>query len=44
MRPYPDNWAVTVPMANEEPDFVPFVCQLRAALDQLQGGTVYFVV
>jgi dolichol-phosphate mannosyltransferase len=31
-------------MANEEPDFVPFVCQLRGAMDQLQGGRAYFVV
>ena len=31
-------------MANEEPDFAPFVSQLKAAMDQLQGGTVYFVV
>jgi dolichol-phosphate mannosyltransferase len=44
MRPYPDNWAVTIPMANEEQDFRPFVAQLRNAMDQLEGGTVYFVV
>jgi dolichol-phosphate mannosyltransferase len=44
MRPYPDNWAVIIPMANEEPDFDPFVRQLKAAMDHLDGGTVYFVV
>jgi dolichol-phosphate mannosyltransferase len=44
MRPYPDNWAVTIPMANEEPDFQPLLVQLKAAMDQLEGGTVYFVV
>lgn len=44
MRPYPDNWAVVIPMANEEADFAPFVEQLSAAMDYLEGGTVYFVV
>ncbi len=44
MRPYPDNWAIAIPMANEEPDFAPFIEQLKLAMDQLQGGTVYFVV
>jgi dolichol-phosphate mannosyltransferase len=44
MRPYPDNWAVTIPMANEEQDFHPFIAQLRGAMDQLEGGTVYLVV
>jgi len=44
MKAYPDNWAVVVPMANEEQDFRPFVTQLTAAMDQLEGGKVYFVV
>ncbi len=44
MRPYPDNWAVIIPMANEEVDFIPFVEQLGMAMDQLEGGAVYFVV
>lgn len=38
------NWAVVVPMANEEPDFAPFVAALRAQLDALDSGRVYFVV
>jgi len=44
MRPYPDNWAAIIPMANEEADFIPFVEQLANAMDQLEGGQVYFVV
>lgn len=44
MKSYPDNWAVIIPMANEEADFAPFVEQLSAAMDFLEGGTVYFVV
>lgn len=44
MKPYADNWAVIVPMANEEPDFEPFIAQLKAAMNQLEGGKVYFVV
>jgi dolichol-phosphate mannosyltransferase len=39
-----DNWALVVPMANEEPDFEPFVAAIRRILDGLGSGTVYFVV
>jgi dolichol-phosphate mannosyltransferase len=44
MIPYPDNWAVVVPMANEEADFLPFVTQLGNAMDDLEGGHAYFVI
>lgn len=44
MKTYPNNWAAIIPMANEEPDFEPFIEQLSAALDFLQGGAVLFVV
>lgn len=44
MRPYPDNWAVTIPVANESADFAPLLAALRGTLDQLEGGTVYFIV
>jgi dolichol-phosphate mannosyltransferase len=39
-----DNWAVAIPMANEEQDFPPFVAALTAVLDLLGSGTVYFIV
>ncbi len=44
MKSYPDNWAAIIPMANEEADFAPFIVQLCAAMDQLEGGSIYFVV
>lgn len=44
MKSYPDNWAVVVPMANEEADFAPFVSMLSIAMDELEGGRVYFIV
>jgi dolichol-phosphate mannosyltransferase len=41
---YDDDWALTVPLANEERDFHPFVDILTSVLDRLQSGKVYFVV
>src|SRR5437762_2611957 len=38
------NWGLVVPMANEEPDFFPFVSSLKKTLDEIQSGKVYFVV
>ena len=39
-----DDFAVVVPMANEELSFDRFVASLSAVLDQLGSGKVYFVV
>lgn len=41
---YDNDWAVVIPMANEEQDFVPFVEMLTFVLEKLQSGKVYFVV
>ena len=38
------NFAVVIPMANEEQEFVPFVSSLTSVLDMLEGGRVYFIV
>jgi dolichol-phosphate mannosyltransferase len=38
------NWALVVPMANEEPDFTPFTNALKKSLDLIQSGKVYLVV
>lgn len=38
------DWAVVVPMANEAPDFHPFVDLLSSMLDRIGSGQVYFVV
>jgi dolichol-phosphate mannosyltransferase len=42
-RPFAD-FAVVTPMANEEPDFWPFINELKGVLDRLQAGKVYCVV
>jgi dolichol-phosphate mannosyltransferase len=38
------NWAVVVPMANEEVEFAPFIRELQKVLDQLCSGSVYLVI
>lgn len=35
---------MVVPMANEEPEFQPFVAAVKRILDKLGSGTVYFIV
>lgn len=44
MANYPNNWAVVVPLANEESELPELVATLRATMDHLVGGTVYFIV
>lgn len=41
---YDNNFAIVVPMANEEKEFQPFVDELRKVLDRLRSGTVYFII
>lgn len=38
------NFAVVIPMANEQEDFHPFVDSLSEVMDMLECGKVYFVV
>jgi dolichol-phosphate mannosyltransferase len=38
------NWAVIVPMANEEKEFEPFVAELKHVLDEIKSGKVYLIV
>lgn len=38
------DFAIVVPMANEEQDFSPFIFELTLVLDKLKCGVVYFVV
>lgn len=38
------NWAVVVPMANEQEDFTLFTDEMTRILDRLESGTVYLVV
>lgn len=41
---YPDNWAVVVPLANEETELPALISALQAVMSQLEGGRIYFVV
>jgi len=38
------NFAIIIPMANEQVDFHPFVSSLTEVLDKLECGRVYFVI
>lgn len=39
-----DNWALIIPMANEEQDFHPLVEQIKEVLKKIGSGKVYFIV
>jgi len=41
---YDNNWAVIIPLANEEKDFQVFTQELTEVLDRLTGGTTYLIV
>jgi len=41
---YDNNWAVVIPMANEESEFKLFTDELIMVLNRLQSGTVYLIV
>jgi dolichol-phosphate mannosyltransferase len=41
---YDNDWALIVPMANEEKEFQVFIEALQKILDRLASGTVYLVV
>jgi dolichol-phosphate mannosyltransferase len=41
---YYKNWAIVVPMANEEEDFAEFIRALKFVIDELNPGKVYFIV
>jgi dolichol-phosphate mannosyltransferase len=38
------NWALVVPMANEESAFDPFIKALKKTLDEIESGKVYLVI
>lgn len=41
---YDNNWAVIIPMANEEKEFEEFTTVLKEVMERLTGGTAYFIV
>ncbi|QTN32185.1 glycosyltransferase [Akkermansiaceae bacterium] len=44
MSRYPDNWAVVIPLANEEAELPELAEALAAVMDAMEGGAVYFVI
>ncbi len=44
MKPYPNNWAVVIPLANEEAELPELAEALAAVMDAMSGGMVYFIV
>ncbi|MCC6571548.1 MAG: dolichol-phosphate mannosyltransferase, partial [Chitinophagales bacterium] len=38
------NWAATIPMANEEEDFAPFVDLLTRVMNVIGTGKIYFII
>lgn len=41
---YYKNWAIVVPLANEEKDFEPFIKMISFVIDELNPGNVYFII
>jgi len=41
---YYKNWAIVIPMANEEKDFEPFIKMMNFVLDTLNPGKVFLVI
>ncbi len=41
---YYKNWAIVVPLANEEEDFAPFIEMINLVVDELNPGNLYFIV
>ena len=41
---YYKKWAIVIPMANEEQDFEPFIKMLNFVIDEINPGSIYFVV
>lgn len=41
---YDTNWAVIIPMANEEADFAIFINEIKDVLRRIGSGTVYLIV
>jgi dolichol-phosphate mannosyltransferase len=41
---YDTNWAVIIPMANEEPDFPAFSKELQNTLNRIGSGKMYFII
>lgn len=41
---YYKKWAIVIPLANEEEDFLPFIKMINFVIDELNPGNVYFII
>ena len=41
---YYKKWAIVVPLANEEEDFVPFIDMINLVINELNPGNIYFII
>ena len=41
---YYKNWAIVVPLANEEADFKPFIEMVNLVTNELNAGSIYFII
>jgi dolichol-phosphate mannosyltransferase len=41
---YDNNWALIIPMANEEKEFHPFINEVKKILNRLKSGKVYIII
>jgi len=41
---YYKKWAIVIPLANEEADFVPFIEMINLVINELHPGNIYFII
>ena len=41
---YYKKWAIVIPLANEEEDFVPFIDMINLVINELHPGNIYFII
>ncbi len=41
---YYKKWAIVIPLANEEADFVPFIKMINLVINELHPGNIYFII
>ncbi len=41
---YYKKWAIVIPLANEEADFVPFIDMINLVINELHPGNIYFII
>lgn len=41
---YYKKWAIVIPLANEEEDFIPFIEMINLVINELNPGNIYFII